>query len=107
MNIALVQLNMIVGDLIGNRDRIISAIDDARSQHADLVVLSELAICGYPPRDLLGVDGFVEQCESITRSIGEQHTQGIALIIGTPRRSESGHGIKNSLVVFQNNKELC
>ena len=53
MRLALAQLNVIVGDLAGNRARIVAAIGEARAAGADLVVFPELAVTGYPPEDLL------------------------------------------------------
>ena len=103
MKIALAQLNFTIGDLSGNSQRIIRAIEDARQQSADLVVFSELAISGYPPRDLLLVEGFVDQCAQLVKEIGEQHTKDIAIIIGTPLPVDSHEGTTNSLLVYQDN----
>lgn len=106
MNIALAQLNPTVGDLAGNSLKIIKAIEDARDQGAELVVFSELIICGYPPRDLLHVEGFVEECTAMIKSIGEHHTKDISIIIGTPLPIETQEGITNSLVVYTNNEYI-
>ena len=53
LRLALAQLNSVVGDLDGNRERIAAAIGDARAAGADLVLLPELVITGYPPEDIL------------------------------------------------------
>ena len=114
MKIALAQLNPVVGDIDHNRRLIVDAIHAAREQGADLVVFSELVICGYPPRDLLQVEGFVHECAQTVRMIGEQHTKGIAIVLGTPLPLEmdpqvgipalEGHThIANSLVVYRDN----
>ena len=114
MKIALAQLNPIVGDVDHNRRLIVGAIRDAREQGAELVVFSELMICGYPPRDLLLVEGFVRECAETVKMIGEQHTKGIAVVIGTPLPIEvDAQGVDpapeahthtaNALVVYQNN----
>ena len=60
MKIALAQINTTVGDITGNRDRALGAMEKARMLDADIVVLPELFLTGYPPRDLLGLHGFVE-----------------------------------------------
>ena len=104
MKIALAQLNPTVGDLAGNKQKIIDAIAQARKQNAKLVVFSELIISGYPPRDLLLVEGFVEECAAMVKSIGEHHTQDISIIVGTPLPNKSHSGITNSLVVYTNNE---
>jgi len=108
MIIALAQLNPTVGDLAGNSEKIIHAINQARSQGAELVVFSELTISGYPPRDLVNVEDFVSRCADAIKAIGESHTKDIAVIIGTPLPAETDgpSGIANSLVVYQNNQYL-
>jgi NAD+ synthetase len=114
MKIAIAQLNPTVGNLSCNTDAIVWAIDEARKQGAELVVFSELAICGYPPRDLLQVEGFVRECAQTAKMIGEVHTKDIAIVLGTPLPIEvNAQGldtdpdthphIANSLVVYQNN----
>ena len=114
MKIALAQLNPTIGNLTCNTEAIVWAIDEARKQGADLVVFSELAICGYPPRDLLQVEGFVRECAQTAKMIGELHTRDIAIVLGTPlpmdvdpeglQSGSTGHmHIANSLVVYQNN----
>ena len=54
MKIALAQINTTVGDIHGNRDRAIRAMEQAKATQAELVVFPELCLTGYPPRDLLG-----------------------------------------------------
>ncbi len=54
------QVNTTVGDICGNRDRILKIIDESQRRGADLVIFPELCLTGYPPRDLLGVHGFVD-----------------------------------------------
>ena len=59
MRIGLAQLNPIVGDLAGNRRKILEGYDALVKQGAELVVFPELVVCGYPPRDLLFKRSFV------------------------------------------------
>ena len=59
MRLALAQIDPIVGDLEGNRELILARIEEARSAGADLVLLPELAVTGYPPEDLLLRPGFI------------------------------------------------
>src|SRR5437868_2128628 len=59
MRVALAQINTVVGDLDGNRDRILARLEEAREEGADLVLFPELAVTGYPPEDLLLRPGFV------------------------------------------------
>ena len=89
MRLALAQINVVVGDLDGNRERILSAIEDARAASAEIVVLPELAVTGYPPEDLLLRPAFVRAAEETTRSIAAS-TAGIIALVGTPWRFEDG-----------------
>jgi len=62
MRIAIAQQNYHVGNFQDNTRKIIEGIEWAKSQKADLVLFSELSICGYPPRDFLEFDDFIRQC---------------------------------------------
>ena len=83
MRLALAQINAVVGDLDGNRERILSALDEARSAGAALVLFPELAVTGYPPEDLLLRPAFVRAAEESTRAIAAACT-GIIALVGTP-----------------------
>src|SRR5215210_4203269 len=83
MRLALAQLNTTVGDLDGNRERILRAIADAESAGADLVLLPELAVTGYPPEDLLLRPGFLRAAEESLQEIARQ-TRGIVALVGVP-----------------------
>ena len=83
MRVALAQINTTVGDLDGNRDRIIGRIAEARDVGADLVVFPELAITGYPPEDLLLRPAFVRAAAQTTREVAQAAT-GITTLVGAP-----------------------
>ncbi len=83
MRLALAQINTVVGDLEGNRRRIVAALDDARGEGADLVLVPELAVTGYPPEDLLLRPAFVRAAEASLREIAAVCTDVVALV-GTP-----------------------
>ena len=69
MRLALAQINTVVGDLEGNRDLILSRLEEAREQGADLALFPELAVTGYPPEDLLLRSGFVRAAaQTLARS---------------------------------------
>jgi NAD+ synthase (glutamine-hydrolysing) len=80
MRVALAQINTTVGDLDGNRERILQAIDEARGAGADLVLLPELAVTGYPPEDLLLRPGFIRAAEESVREIAAQTRELVALV---------------------------
>ncbi len=83
MRLALAQINSVVGDLDGNRERILARIDEAREAGADLLLLPELATTGYPPEDLLLRPAFVRAAE---RSLAEiaRAARHLAVLVGTP-----------------------
>jgi NAD+ synthase (glutamine-hydrolysing) len=83
MRLALAQMNAVVGDLEGNRDRILAALGDAREQKAELVLFPELAVTGYPPEDLLLRPGFVRAAEESLQAIAAE-TRGLTALVGTP-----------------------
>src|SRR2546426_11922837 len=83
MRLALAQINTVVGDLDGNRDRIVARIGEAREAGADLVLLPELAVTGYPPEDLLLRPGFIRAAERSLTEIARSARQ-IAVLVGTP-----------------------
>src|SRR6266581_265494 len=83
MRLALAQIDPTVGDLEGNRDLILARVREAREAGADLVVLPELAVTGYPPEDLLLRPGFVRAAQACTEAIAAEVTDIVALV-GTP-----------------------
>lgn len=83
MKIALAQQNYLIGDFIGNRNKIISAIHEAKQKGADLIMFSELSVCGYPPRDFLEFHDFVAACRTSVELIALEAT-GIAVLLGAP-----------------------
>jgi predicted amidohydrolase len=83
MRIALAQINPCVGDLAGNVDRCLTAIDTARRQKADVVVLPEMVIPGYPPRDILFDPSFVAAVLEANRDLARRTTDGPPVIVGS------------------------
>lgn len=86
MKIFLAQQNYHIGNFDKNVDKIIEAIQIAKSENADLVVFSEMSICGYPARDFLDFKDFVDKCyESIDKI--KVHADTIGVIVGSPDRN--------------------
>ena len=81
IRIAMAQINPVVGDLAGNRDKIIDSIARAKKLNADIVALPELAVTGYPPEDLLLKPQFVKGNLRTLREI-ERATKGITAVVG-------------------------
>jgi len=91
LNIALAQLNPTVGDIEGNIALVIEARADAARQHADLVVMTELTVCGYPPEDLVQKPAFLDIVEAKVKALAARTDDGgPALLLGAPWRDQ-GH----------------
>ncbi|MEX0967918.1 MAG: NAD+ synthase [Bacteroidia bacterium] len=105
MRIALAQLNYHTGHFDYNTNKIITAIQKAKAEKADLVIFAELAICGYPPRDFLEFDHFLELCEQSMESIARECV-GIAAIVGGPSHNPrpEGKNLFNSAFYLKDGK---
>ena len=99
MKIAIAQMNCTVGDLAGNGSRIVDFAMRARAQDADVMVTPELAICGYPPEDLLLRDDFYRNCEKALHAIASKIT-GITVVVGFPQQVDGKRF--NAAAVIQN-----
>lgn len=86
MKIALAQQNYHIGNFEDNTWKIIGAIQHAKLRGADLVVFSELSVCGYAPRDFLEFNDFINECYRALDIIKE-HTEDIGVIVGSPQRN--------------------
>ncbi|PWT77793.1 MAG: NAD+ synthase [Bacteroidetes bacterium] len=91
MKVALVQQNYHIGNFESNTAKILEGIRRAKQENADLIVFSELAVCGYPPRDFLEFEDFILQCYHAIDIIREQ-TDTIGVIVGSPARNPNPQG---------------
>jgi NAD+ synthase (glutamine-hydrolysing) len=91
MKIALAQLNFHIGNFDHNYAKMHEQILLAIEQGADLIVFPELSVCGYPPRDFLEFDDFIERCEHVIGKLTQLSTN-IAIIAGTPVRNPQKEG---------------
>ena len=105
MKIALAQLNYHIGNFEENRDQIIQNIEKAKVEGAELVVFSELAVCGYYPNDLLERREFIDKCIESVNSIAIC-CKGIAALVGAPsiNRSPNGKMLFNSAYFLRDGK---
>lgn len=103
MRIALAQLNYHIGNFESNTEKIISHIKKAKLGGADLIVFAELCVCGYPSRDFLEFDEFIELSKSSAEKIANE-CQGIACIIGLPTTNNQAEGkaLSNSAYFIEN-----
>jgi NAD+ synthetase len=108
MRIALAQTNPVVGDIAGNCDKIRARLDEARAAGADLVVFPELAVCGYPPKDLLLKARFVAANADAVEQLAQSTKGGPAALIGFVRHNPNpvGRSLHNALALLQGGRLL-
>ena len=105
MRVALAQINTTVGDLEGNVARCHAAVETGRAQGAELVILPEMAIPGYPPRDILLDPSFPEAIAAATDDLAQRVRSGPPVVVGTV--VASGHrppfhpGLHTAAVMLQ------
>jgi len=103
VKIALAQINPTVGDFDGNRRLVLEALAAAEARGAALALFPELALCGYPPKDLLERPAFVEAARASLDALAAARAGGTtAALVGFPERSETadGHGLYNSAALI-------
>lgn len=107
MKIALAQLNYHIGNFENNSDKIIETIKKAEQQQVDLVVFSELSVCGYSPIDLLEQHDFIIKCNQALQKIASKCTN-IAAIVGAPVINPASKGKKlyNAACLLANGKVI-
>ena len=106
MKIFLAQQNYHIGNFESNTKKIIEAIETAKQQGGDIIIFSELSICGYPPRDFLEFDDFIRKCYAAIDEV-KMHADTIAVIVGAPDRNtiKEGKDLFNS-AYFLYEKEI-
>lgn len=106
MKITLAQQNYHIGNFEKNCEKIIDAIQQAKQEKSDVIVFSEMSICGYPARDFVEFTDFIDKCYNSINLIKE-HTEGIAVIVGSPARNPiiDGKDLFNA-AFFLYNKEI-
>ena len=102
MRIALAQINPTVGDFAGNAERILDFAVRARAAGAGLVVFPELAVCGYPPKDLLDRPYFADDARRALEALAPRF-EGIAAVVGFPDRNPApkGRALFNAAAVVE------
>lgn len=91
MKIALAQLNYHTGNFALHREQMLTQMQQAKLDGADLIVFAELAVTGYPPRDFLEFDHFLDLCDEVVRDLAAAATD-IGVILGAPLRNTHGKG---------------
>lgn len=108
MKAGIAQINTTVGDFAGNTDKILRAYRELVKAGADFVVAPELAVCGYPPMDLVFHSGFIAAAERHVNALAID-AGDVPLIVGTVEPNTAPHGrpCHNSAVVLQNGHRLA
>ncbi|WP_432797474.1 NAD+ synthase [Poriferisphaera sp. WC338] len=108
MRIAIAQINPTVGDVGGNGAMIARDIDRAKGEGAGLVIFPEMALVGYPPKDLLLKPALIERCEAELVELAKR-CDGITALVGYPAKSEKGKGrlLQNAVAVLRDGKMVA
>ncbi|MGO4744621.1 NAD+ synthase [Serratia quinivorans] len=104
LSIALAQLNLLVGDIEGNTERMLQTVQEQQKAGADLVMFTELALSGYPPEDLLYRNDFYQRCDAQLLRL-QQASSDVAILIGHPWRE--GDTLYNALSLFSEGRLLA
>ncbi len=101
MLIALVQMNNVIGDIYGNKEKILKLYEKAKAEKVDIVIFPELAVCGYTPQDFIEKVEFRDTIDRINQEIASKTDNNTAIIFGTiTQRDENvGTGVYNSAVM--------
>ncbi len=105
MKIAVAQLNFHIGNFDGNVKKMLKAVATAKKQGADIVCFSELATCGYPPRDFLEFDDFIRLADEAIQTLAKA-AKGIAIVVGSPSKNPviEGKDLYNSVYFLAKGK---
>ncbi|HHH50724.1 MAG TPA: NAD+ synthase [Saprospiraceae bacterium] len=105
MKIAIAQLNFHIGNFDGNLKKMLASVEQAKTQAVDIVCFSELATCGYPPRDFLEFDDFIKQAERTVKKLAKA-AKGIAIVVGSPSKNPviEGKDLYNSVYFLADGK---
>jgi len=108
MRVAIGQLNTTVGDMEGNVAKMLEFAQRARESGAELILFPELAICGYPPRDLVQVNGFADDNRHWLLQLARRLPKGLTAVTGYVARSASkaGKPFANAAAVLRNGKVI-
>lgn len=92
MKICLLQLNYQIGDLQGNRKKIVTAVQNLKNKDIDLIITSELALIGYPPKDILFNLSFVDRVKQTVTEVAKELKDCPAILLGAVDKNQSGQG---------------
>lgn len=107
MRIAISQLNLHIGNFEGNLAKMLTAVENAKKEQADLICFPELAVCGYPARDFFEFDDFIQRSQHSVDEL-RKVSHGIGIIVGSPTRNpvRAGKDLYNSAYLLYNGEVL-
>jgi NAD+ synthase/NAD+ synthase (glutamine-hydrolysing) len=107
--VAVIQHDPVVGDIAGNAERIASEYESTLASNPSMVVAPELALVGYPPRDLLHRDGVLDAQAAALDMLAEQTTDGPPLVVGATVRTDHGTGapLHNAAVFLRDGRRVA
>ncbi|NET72965.1 MAG: NAD+ synthase [Sphaerospermopsis sp. SIO1G2] len=109
MKIAIAQLNPLIGDLIGNAQKILENAKKSAAADVRLLLTPELSLCGYPPRDLLLNPSFIQAMDQILQKLAQDLPPNLAVLVGTVTKNKEaviigGKSLFNSIAWLENGK---
>jgi NAD+ synthase (glutamine-hydrolysing) len=105
MKIALGQINTAVGDFCGNSEKILQYTRRAKLEHkADLIAFPELSLCGYPPRDLVETQCFIDQNSTAVEQLAHDIPSDISVVVGAVLRTHGHMKPRNAAVMMRNGR---
>ena len=105
MKVYVAQQNYHIGNFSLNQEKMINEVKLAKQLGAELVIFSELSVCGYPPRDFLEFEDFILQAEATVAEIAK-HSEEIGILVGAPTRNpqKEGKDLFNSAILLYGGK---
>jgi NAD+ synthase (glutamine-hydrolysing) len=106
MKCSILQLNPVVGDLNGNAEKIIHNVKKAQKENPDIIITSELALLGYPPRDFLLMEGFINKSQKVLKNIAHELEDYSPLLVGTAKvnHKKTGRPLYNTAALLYEGK---
>lgn len=107
MKVAIAQINFHIGNFEANQRKMLERIAEAKEQNADIICFAELATCGYPPRDFLEFEDFIEESNKVIEKLADA-ARGIAVVVGAPAKNPvpAGKNLFNAAYFLHEGKTI-
>ena len=104
MNLSICQINPSLGDFKSNKEKILKYILKSKEISTDIIIFPELAICGYPPLDLIWEDGFIKENDLVLDEVAS--VSNVPIIIGCIRAEQTLYTTLQPYVLMENYKNI-